>query len=65
MNQTDKKQSSGLSLPLSFRLPITEAFYFDSYCRTNNINKSSLMRKLLENYLQPQQNEQPKQVQVR
>ena len=63
MNQTIKKQSNGLSLPLSFRLPIIEAFYFDDYCRTNSINKSSLMRKLLENYLQPQQNnEQPKQV---
>jgi hypothetical protein len=61
MNQNQpikKHQSSGLSLPLSFRLPINEAYRFDDYCRTRSINKSSLMRKLLENYLPPQPDEQ-------
>jgi len=50
-----------LSLPVSFRLPIDDAYKLDAWCRENSVNKSSLFRFFIHAYLTPDQHDQPTQ----
>jgi hypothetical protein len=47
-----------LSLAVSFRLPIHEAYELDRWCKSHNLNKSALFRWFCHQYLKEEQTQE-------